>query len=314
MGHTARESFADVEWANLSFSDCDFSGSRFERAMLDGAVFTRCKFPGANFTDANLSGAQFLGNCNLEGATLIGIEAPDARFVGANLNNCDAKSAFFLGADFQGTSLADAHFESADLRSAKNLRLDGTFIQNAQFSPHADDDWSRLRRIYTGPRFLLNLLFPAIFIISLTARTYGWWAIALLQQAGLPADQANFCLSAGAAGCEEVALWELVTGWHAGLWAGLFASLSLLYNAARLMVTLMIAQMRDAEERSGRSPPLDGKIEPRWILWKSTFEPGYRVFPKIDFALRWFQRATFALAVLGWWELLGTTLVVPRAG
>lgn len=301
-----KENLNSADWANLAFEDCKFNGASLKRSKLDGATFTRCEFRLSDLTDANLNGAAFQGKCDFENATLIRARATDAQFKQANLRDCDAKDAVFVGADFKDAILAGARFDGADLRSAQNLLLDGTFIQNAQFSPHASDSWSVLRRTYTGPRFLLNLLFPAVFIISLAAKSYGLWALALLQQTALGTN-GNPCIEIGSH-CERVAIWEIVTGWHAGLAAGLFASASLAYNVLRLFMTLTVAGMRDAEERNGQSPMRKGTST--LFHWKF----GYERLGQRHHILQLFQWATFALSIAGWWQLLATDVIVPKLG
>jgi hypothetical protein len=72
--------------------------------------------------------------------------------------------------------------EGADVRGATGLMLDDTKIRNTRFEPTADDEWSVLRRNYTGPRFAITLLALVAFALPYLGKSIGWVAANRAQQ------------------------------------------------------------------------------------------------------------------------------------
>ena len=57
-----------------------------------------------------------------------------------------------------------------NLRAARGMRLSNNPIRDADFQPHSDDLWSKLRRAYTGPRLTLNLALLLLFLTPYVRR------------------------------------------------------------------------------------------------------------------------------------------------
>lgn len=141
---------------------------------------------GARFSKTNLSEAN-LSYADLRGATMIGTICEDTQFsisllIDANLVGAKFKNASFYGANLKGSKLFTARMEGADLRRTKGLRLNNTFIRNAQFSPAgffpwSSDPWTQLRQSYTGPRLLFNLLMLFGFVVPLAAKVLFWFTV-----------------------------------------------------------------------------------------------------------------------------------------
>jgi hypothetical protein len=70
-----------------------------------------------------------------------------------------------------------ADLEGANLTDAKGLTLSENNIRNARFSPNADDDWSVLRRTYTGACLLFHVLLMLAFFLPFVAKTFYWVAM-----------------------------------------------------------------------------------------------------------------------------------------
>jgi uncharacterized protein YjbI with pentapeptide repeats len=85
-----------------------------------------------------------------------------SNFANANLAFGNLRSANLNGSNFEGAVMWGADLEGAELTNAKGLTLNENNIRNARFSPHADDDWSVLRRTYTGARLLFHVLLSTV--------------------------------------------------------------------------------------------------------------------------------------------------------
>ena len=92
-------------------------------------------------------------------------------------------------------------------------------------------------------------------------------------------------LPALAAECDKYEVWQLLLGIDKGWRFCVLASLLLLYNLCRALLTWKLGPLRDEEERSFYSPALD---DYRWL---------YRVHRVVQFLL---AVAVIALAYHGW--------------
>lgn len=63
--------------------------------------------------------------------------------------------------------------------------------------------------------------------------------------------------------CREQSVFSVLFGFdgQGGWWLPAFAVVMLVYNLLRAIMTWIVAEMRDIEERSGWSPPYDQKFE-----------------------------------------------------
>jgi hypothetical protein len=110
----------------------------------------------------------------------------DAKLQGANLNAADLKVANLVRADLEG----------ADLRGTNSLIISCNFVKGAQFDTRATDPWWVLRRTYSGPRLIFNLLFLAAFLSPYIVKVLFWVAINRTQAftAAVVGDQAGMLI------------------------------------------------------------------------------------------------------------------------
>ena len=272
-----------------------------------GADLRFAALPGANLRHADLVGA------DLSGADLRGADLTEAHLAGADLSHADLHDA----------RLSEADLEGANLWQARGAVFDTTCLRSARLSPRAADPWSTLRRSYTGPKLLFNLLFLVAFILPYAARTAYWvgvnqsqqgWAKAAgeleraaddLRLAGDPNQKVVASLSRRlgsvspclAEVCEERQVVSVLLGFDKGTGFGLLVLALLLYNAARAVLTFFVAPLREEEERSGYTPPR-GTLAP-WsggYAWLVPFHGAVRL-------LQWVALASLLWHAVHWLSL-----------
>jgi Pentapeptide repeats (8 copies) len=145
----------DLKEAHLRIRHLE--GARLDFVLLDGAILIKAHLEGADLS------MTYLNKANLNKANLTGANLRGAHLKGADLSESNLKGAVLLMADLEG----------ADLRYCKKLILDSTYIRDARFSSFASDNWSILRRKYSGHRMFLNLLLLVLFILPYTVKTVG---------------------------------------------------------------------------------------------------------------------------------------------
>ena len=285
----ANLSGAKISWANLSeanFSELRLTDRDYPN-LRETDIFRECciwedftegeKYRYVSLNWATLSGAE-LHAANLNKANLSKTDLSNAILSEADLSNADLGGAFLTGSKLDETTLNIANLQDADLRGTRGLILDCNFVRGAQFDARAKDPWSVLRRTYSGPRLMFNLLFLVAFLIPYLAKIAFWASINRAQAykeavvgerasvVGLDAGTiSNFsrCL---AKQYEPVSVWQLILGIDKGWLFSTLAVALITYNLLKAGLTWVVAPMRDEEERSGHTPNWAGE---RW--WQ-----GYR--------------------------------------
>ncbi len=229
----------------------------------------------ADLSEAELSGA-YLREVNLNGANLSGAILIKAELEAANLSSTD-----LLWADLSGTNLYRTDLSNADLVGVRGLEVDSNRILHARFSPRANDKWSILRRTYTGPNMVLNLLFTLLFFAPLVVKGGGFAILNEAQQRviesanriegyklSIACNEPQGAISGTVHGvkvsvpCRAEPMWRLLLGFGGpyGIIMPILTGLLIAYQITRYLLTRQISLMRDAEERSGVSPPKDGLL------------------------------------------------------
>lgn len=200
--------------ANLSRADlteADVSRKTRFGAGLQGQntiEISAANFEGADLSDAVLAGAKLRG-ARLRHACLRDVSLVECDLDGTDLRQADLSGAGMQGANMKGADLRYANLERADLQrvdfSGANLReigvgniwttlfpyhrmpfiLDDCYIKDARFSARASDPWSILRRSYTGPLFLVHLIFLTLFIVPYVGRTVFWVGVNQLEESSV---------------------------------------------------------------------------------------------------------------------------------
>lgn len=218
-----------------------------------------------------------------------------ARIKRANLRRANLKRVNLSGTNLRGADLTQAKLRAADLSDSdlthvQGLELDSNRILQTRFSPRARDKWSILRRIYTGPNMVLNLIFMLIFFAPLVVKGGGFAILSETQQRVI--ESANlidgYKLSvtcnkpqgaiAGAIHgvevrlpCRSEPMWRLLLGFGGplGMVMPILTAVLIAYQITRYLLTRQISLMRDAEERSGVSPSLGEPGE--WWTYPSLY-------------------------------------------
>lgn len=300
---------ADFSWAHLK-------GANLRRARLEGANLSEAHMERANLEFAHLEGVD-LRAAHLEGANLGAACLEGANLGGARLEGVDLRLAHLEGANLDAT-----HLEEADLRGCRGLCLDETHIRNARFDARARDPWSQLRRKYTGPMMIFTLLFLTAFLVPYVVRTLGWIAINRVEvqlesklnhldevaASSVPKNSVSaialqvFSQKAHAKlmpeGRLHTSVWRLLIGVDRGWTFWFTASLLILFNILRALLTYLVGPMRDAEERSG--------ISPVYLIPKG-FKPLWREPSRIFEAYGWLIRLHWVVSWL-WYFAVGSFL------
>ncbi len=255
-------------------------------ANLDNANLNWADLVDADLLMTSISGA-ILSNVNAHGARFSGAIIKEAQLSGADLRQTDLKESEIHNTDlrrvqFDGAILWTTQLQESDLRGAVGMRFDETIIRDTKFSPRSPDRWSTLRRHYTGPRYAVTLILLVFFILPYFGKAAGWVAASHSQAALSVAlegaqnriDAINDSTATGrvvlnqalqgvreklpgpqGTNWRDVRVWELLLGVDKGPWYFATTLMILLYNLLRGLLTWVVAPMRDAEERSGVSPP-----------------------------------------------------------
>jgi uncharacterized protein YjbI with pentapeptide repeats len=158
--------FLYAQMSRSRMMNCKWRNSSFNNAICVKATIEECKFYSCNFVFAELTEADWsdclLQKCNFRDAKLIG-----ARFNTGNTMHCCV--------------LTDADFAAGDFRGLFGCQFDHNNVQGTLVAPRAQDDWSKLRRSYTGSRLIFNLIFLAFFFAPVVAKTVFWMEVSRLE-------------------------------------------------------------------------------------------------------------------------------------
>lgn len=192
--------FTSANFESAELQCAEFSGISlaehvvFSRAKMDGIKFIRCiwkytLFIDVYLTNARLEEGRFL-DCDFSSASLIKVHCLDCMMSGcifreANLSGCRFEPAEF-GTPVQANTMyrcvfTNADLTGADLRGVVGYQFDHNNIQGTVITPRALDDWSVLRRTYTGSRFIFNLIFLLFFFAPVVAKTVFWMEVSRLE-------------------------------------------------------------------------------------------------------------------------------------
>ena len=297
---TSNEGFdLSGEWQHENLSELDLRYSNFANANLTFGNLRSANLRDSDFRDAELTGA------NLRGA---------------NLN----------GSNFEGAVMWHADLEGADLTDAKGLTLSETNIRNARFSPNADDDWSVLRRTYTGARLLFHVLLMLAFFLPFVAKTFYWVAMnnaqhhaqtlysdvakaasthpeleSAFQRVEAALKQSNELLKQRNE-LRRYAVWQLLLGVDRGIPIAMLTIALLVYNLCRLILTRLIGPLREEEERSGISPKRGNWFSEtrRWFPWVGAVRTSFDWFKHEVREYRWLMSLHYITVSLGYFAAI----------
>ncbi|MGE4073693.1 MAG: pentapeptide repeat-containing protein [Lysobacterales bacterium] len=206
------KTFANCNLKSGQFESCNFDDYCFSGADLKGADFKKCKLRNVDFADTKIDGATFaeshfrpvdwapvldqllwkdiildgndMSGLPLNGCTWRSVSArktrfSDTSFASAEFIACDLSGAVFeksnlSGTRWESTVVTNADFNGADLRGAHGLEFDANNIRGAQLSPKSKDQWTILRREYSGTRAAFHTLLLLAFFLPYLVKVAFW--------------------------------------------------------------------------------------------------------------------------------------------
>lgn len=265
-----------------------------ERPNLSLAILSKREFDGFNFDGTNFSGATLtaskfkdirIRNGILEAADLSNAEFVNSKLQACNLQRATLERAKFVECDLSGANFTDgllpgASFSGSSLQSVIGIRFDATYLREVQLSPYANDEWSILRRSYSGSRLFFHLVLLMVSMLPYAVQMFGWVSVSIVQdaesilqvQAAKEVERrvANTqfqseldkvvarllamepCLKSE---CVERSVLRILLGGVPGEWYHWLLTLCVvLYNAGRGGLIWTVGALRDEEDRSGYTP------------------------------------------------------------
>ena len=259
--------FSNAELLGVDLRDADLRGAKFLHANLSGANLEGADLRGADFSTAYGFETNFRDAHLLEAKFLVA-GFPSSDFSHTNLLDANFSKADLRDAQFDGAFLHGAKFEAANLNRCKNFSPDSTLIRDARFSISSPDLWSQLRRHYTGPRFALNLFLLALFLAPLIARSFFWAGVTEAQLLSATMSEGSNLASVDAmskclaVSCQERPIWYVILGLDRSPFLWITGLALLLFNFLKASLTVLVAPLRDEEERTGYSPRFRSVYEP----------------------------------------------------
>ncbi|MEM9665487.1 MAG: pentapeptide repeat-containing protein [Bacteroidota bacterium] len=197
-----RTNFANAQLNGAEFGYARLEGADFTGAQLEGALFRYSRLEGANFrfteldkaifTFAKLRHTNFM-NARLEKAAFFRSQLEEVNFEFARLGGAGFELAQMERVSFKGAQLNDA-----DLRGAQGYILDECEVRGTRFDPDAKDPWSVLRRSYTGPMLLFNVILLIAFVTPLFLQIAFWGGVNRAQEAASLAAERTAAASVSA--------------------------------------------------------------------------------------------------------------------
>jgi len=289
--------FDEVTIQHADFSLVGLRETSFFHSSLHsvrfGGQLTEVNFGRATLSSVDLRDCQLLG-CNLASVRVTDGDFDNARLFPrpggppTTLELAVLRRCSFADTDFTGCSVKSAIVAESDLRRAKGLVLDETVLIGTPTSAGAADDWSVLRRSYTGANMVFNVIAMTVFFLPFIFQALYWSGFnqaqlgmlrglseAEAQLARIPdgamharvakALQSSIdpnlqhCLQPGLSSvkvgppsCRPV--WQILLGVHQGTFAVVLSMVLLTYNVTRLALTWFVAPLRDEEVRTWHAP------------------------------------------------------------
>ena len=167
----------EADFRGCDFSKADLSHSELPFADLTGANLNGCNLQGATLQDTICTGAR------IDDALLAGVKLLKSDLRGVDLSDTNLYKAQLLGTKLDSRTVwSRADLDSAELKVDGMLRFDENSIRSARMAPNMKDDWSTLRRTYTGTRLLFHVLFLIAFALPLVGKAMFWVGVNKAQQ------------------------------------------------------------------------------------------------------------------------------------
>lgn len=299
-GVTISDQAVSVDVSGTNFFSANLKNIEFRHDIRD-VDFRRSNLTNVAFTDLSVANSPFNSalarQCSFEAVKFLSCNDTknETSFENARLIETSFSEAFL-----KGVSLKRASFVRCDLSEAQYIEFDETYLAESYFASFPTDSWSVLRRHYTGANMLFVLAFSALFFLPmpfeallLALENRVSLSMAYDVPGGLPLSASEeSCLhgaDASVDGCYRAA--QVLLGWHNN-WFVFFSSILLLvFNMFRVLLTWLVAPMRDEELRTGITPrayPPPARPEGSFITYFLELKNSFRwVYPlhKVQYVL-----------------------------
>jgi hypothetical protein len=254
-----------VNLTDVNFKNLYAPSANFSNAILHRAKITKSMVHGADFTNAKL-GASDLSNSELLNANFENAELDHTNLTGANLS----------AANFKGARLTGSDLTNADLTNAKEFILDHNKIEGTIFPYKSSDRWSILRRKYTGVGMMWTLLFLLSALIPYGIKAVYWIVLNKQQeQDGILYSELTH---------NEFTVIQLVFAIDKGFPYFLIPITLVIYNLVRLLLTYVLAPLREEENRTFYTPVWKEK---KHLILNTYYTSGYHLLYKLHLITSW---------------------------
>lgn len=257
-----------------------------------GAIFGRSRFQ--QYTKSGMPRAT-------RGPLRYDLGVGGGRYEDADFSRCQLTRADFTNALIHG-----ARFENADLREVKGFVSDENLMRGAIFGlgygrlERASDPWVKLKRAYTLPKSVLNLLLLGVFLLPYIASALFWIFLALGSEYFSTAANENLL----ELNTQEVSIFQLLLGFGSGILGSVTICGLIVYNIARTLLTQLVSNLRDEEEITGVTPKFEANfmldfVESPSDLWEEivTIFMSYHWMYRFHQVLSVFYYVTLGLAL-----------------
>ncbi len=260
---TISDQVVSVDISGTNFFSAKLNNIEFKNDIED-SDFRRSNLTDVTFTDLSVTNSPFnsavVRKCNFEAVKFS--TSNDARKE-TSFENARLIETTFSEALLKGVSLRRASFVRCDLGDTQDIEFDETHLADSYFASFPIDSWSVLRRHYTGANMLFVLAFSLLFFLPMPFEAL---LLAIENRASLsmvsnvpggPSLSVNeeSCLRGAKAsvdGCYRA--YQVLLGWHDNWFVFVSSILLLFFNMLRVLLTWLVAPMRDEELRTGITP------------------------------------------------------------
>lgn len=170
------------------------------------------------------------------------------------------------------TRLCGSDLDRAVLTNVSGLLFDYNSIDKILIEGNSKDPWSILRRTYTGPKYILNIILLIAFLLPFIGKAAYLTALSATQQSLIEISSSieestkeieaissvlQQSISHIQTSQEQTLAVAVLLGWTDGIFTTLLIAVVILYNLFRAYLTFKVSSLREAEDRSKVSPTIN---------------------------------------------------------
>jgi len=246
-------------------------GWDLRRVDLSNAILRK-----STITRSNLSHA-ILWSCDISKSSVsesLFIESScfNVNFCHTNLSTSSFKRANLKHSRMNYTRLCGSDLDRAVLTNVSGLLFDYNSIDKILIEGNSKDPWSILRRTYTGPKYILNIILLIAFLLPFIGKAAYLTALSATQQSLIEISSSieestkeieaissvlQQSISHIQTSQEQTLAVAVLLGWTDGIFTTLLIAVVILYNLFRAYLTFKVSSLREAEDRSKVSPTIN---------------------------------------------------------